>query len=54
MGLNVGIAFKMSLNVVQVLAELIVVNVVNIVQGQKVSKIGSLGEIFARAAYGGA
>ena len=35
MGLNVGIAFKTSLNVVQVLAELIVVNVVNIVHGPK-------------------
>ena len=54
MGLNVGIAFKKLLNVVQVLADLIVVNVVNIVQGPKVSKIGSLDEIFARAAYGGA
>ena len=46
--------FKPALNIVQVLADFIVVNVVNIVQGPKVSKIGSLGEIFARAAYGGA
>ena len=46
MGLNVGIAFKKLLNVVQVLADLIVVNVVNIVQGPKVSKIGSLDKKF--------
>ena len=51
---NVGIAFKKSLNIVQVLTNLIVVNVVNIVQGPKVSKIGSLDDFFARAAYGGA
>ena len=53
LGLNVGIAFKKLLNVVQVLADLIVVNVVNIVQGPKVSKVGYLDEIFARAAFDG-
>ena len=54
MGSNVIIVFNSALNVVQVLADFIVVNVVNIVQGPKVSKIGSLDEFFARAAYGGA
>ena len=54
LGHNVNLVFNPALNVVQVLADLIVVNVVNIVQGPKVSKIGSLDDFFARAAYGGA
>ena len=46
LGHNVNLVFNPALNVVQVLADLIVVNVVNIVQGPKVSKIGSLDKNF--------